>query len=438
MSKLVICCDGTRSKNRGPSEIESLQDGSVFQLYNAIDDSEAIEKYYQITASAEGLLGVLVSNAIGLGLQDDVLECYQWLIEHYQPGDQLYLFGFGQGAWTIRTLAAMVSHYGIPRLSDEDDSSALALLVYKNGYRKVALASALPVSFHPGSNDIRFCAIWERQTNSLTPDQEPLRTLLRKPERYAFHTPMQQGELSLISPLQQEACSPPILPEIEDSDSLLEQLIRAAAGAELPFFQHVLKQTDFSASGSTDREPRKKPLKTAPLSTPDNWEWLDNATAPIEAMVQARQPWNWTGIYLEAGQRYRFSARGRWRGSHLSCGPDGAESQGPALQAPAASTPSLLQRVEQRWRRFTGESSLIPEPSARRVECANWFALIGVIATSAETDVEPGNPSMTTFEIGNGCELECNSSGYLYCFANDAWGLYDNNHGEVMLSIERM
>ena len=37
--------------------------------------------------------------------------------------------------------------------------------------------------------------------------------------------------------------------------------------------------------------------------------------------------------------------------------------------------------------------------------------------------------------IGKGCEYVPKRSGYLHCFANDAWGFYGNNKGSVTLTV---
>ncbi|MFL9824213.1 hypothetical protein [Rhodoplanes sp. SY1] len=34
--------------------------------------------------------------------------------------------------------------------------------------------------------------------------------------------------------------------------------------------------------------------------------------------------------------------------------------------------------------------------------------------------------------------IEDGEGGYLYCFANDAWQMYADNHGAVALTIERI
>jgi hypothetical protein len=63
---------------------------------------------------------------------------------------------------------------------------------------------------------------------------------------------------------------------------------------------------------------------------------------------------------------------------------------------------------------------------------------VGVIANGAGTD-EKGDPiPHETFLIGSGiASYRPRESGYLYCFANDAWQTYDNNRGSVRLTIRQ-
>jgi hypothetical protein len=39
--------------------------------------------------------------------------------------------------------------------------------------------------------------------------------------------------------------------------------------------------------------------------------------------------------------------------------------------------------------------------------------------------------------IGSAAAVKPTKGGYLYCFANDAWQTYDNNRGNVTLTIAR-
>jgi uncharacterized protein (DUF2235 family) len=46
-------------------------------------------------------------------LDDNVLSCYRFLIDNYCDGDDIYLFGFSRGAYTVRVLAALIQKVGL-------------------------------------------------------------------------------------------------------------------------------------------------------------------------------------------------------------------------------------------------------------------------------------------------------------------------------------
>ncbi|MGH8499162.1 MAG: phospholipase effector Tle1 domain-containing protein, partial [Methylococcales bacterium] len=51
--------------------------------------------------------------ASGRGVYENISQAYLFLMKHYQPGDQIYLFGFSRGAFTVRCLSGMVHLFGI-------------------------------------------------------------------------------------------------------------------------------------------------------------------------------------------------------------------------------------------------------------------------------------------------------------------------------------
>ena len=57
----------------------------------------------------------ILGGAFGAGLSRNVRDCYAWLIENYEPGDELFLFGFSRGAFTARSLAGLIRNSGILR-----------------------------------------------------------------------------------------------------------------------------------------------------------------------------------------------------------------------------------------------------------------------------------------------------------------------------------
>lgn len=65
--------------------------------------------YYEI--GVNGFLG----GVFGQGLDDNIRLAYEWLIENYNDGDEIFIFGFSRGAYTARSLAGLVAIDGILR-----------------------------------------------------------------------------------------------------------------------------------------------------------------------------------------------------------------------------------------------------------------------------------------------------------------------------------
>lgn len=49
----------------------------------------------------------------GYGLNDEIIRAYEWLIDHYNAGDELFIFGFSRGAYTARSLSGLISKCGL-------------------------------------------------------------------------------------------------------------------------------------------------------------------------------------------------------------------------------------------------------------------------------------------------------------------------------------
>jgi uncharacterized protein (DUF2235 family) len=56
----------------------------------------------------------VASQATGLGITTNIIDCYAALLRMWQPGDRIFLFGFSRGAYTVRCLASVLSFCGIP------------------------------------------------------------------------------------------------------------------------------------------------------------------------------------------------------------------------------------------------------------------------------------------------------------------------------------
>ncbi|UGX91764.1 DUF2235 domain-containing protein [Bradyrhizobium barranii subsp. barranii] len=65
----------------------------------------------------------LASMATGLGITRNIVDCYAAIIGLYEEGDRIFLLGFSRGAYTVRSVAGVLSQCGIPR--NMPDGSAL-------------------------------------------------------------------------------------------------------------------------------------------------------------------------------------------------------------------------------------------------------------------------------------------------------------------------
>jgi len=55
----------------------------------------------------------LKGGLFGYGLDDEVIQAYQWLMENYNNGDHIFIFGFSRGAFTARSLSGFISKCGL-------------------------------------------------------------------------------------------------------------------------------------------------------------------------------------------------------------------------------------------------------------------------------------------------------------------------------------
>jgi uncharacterized protein (DUF2235 family) len=67
----------------------------------------AISRFYRTVYN-------FLSQATGLGLTRNIIDCYAAIIRLWKPGDRIYLFGFSRGAYTVRCLASVICSCGIP------------------------------------------------------------------------------------------------------------------------------------------------------------------------------------------------------------------------------------------------------------------------------------------------------------------------------------
>jgi hypothetical protein len=113
---IIICADGTGNttvKGRGTN---------VFKLFEAVDGNghrsdprltPQVAIYHDGVGTEVYKWVRILSGATGWGLSRNVKQLYGELARVYEPGDRIYLFGFSRGAFTVRTLAGLITTCGI-------------------------------------------------------------------------------------------------------------------------------------------------------------------------------------------------------------------------------------------------------------------------------------------------------------------------------------
>jgi uncharacterized protein (DUF2235 family) len=50
---------------------------------------------------------------LGMGLDQNVISAYYFLSNNYDEGDEIFLFGFSRGSYTVRIVADLVAKFGV-------------------------------------------------------------------------------------------------------------------------------------------------------------------------------------------------------------------------------------------------------------------------------------------------------------------------------------
>ena len=174
--------------------------------------------------------------------------------------------------------------------------------------------------------------------------------------------------------------------------------------------------------------------KDPPLTQGDYWKThVLKAGESRTVDVYAIKHWHESGIYLEAGVTYELSASGEWIDDKDKFSPAGKEPDGFHFGDVTRFAASMLGALEAPYQKILGRHADFWW--TRRDENAPWFALMGFIASDAGMDDETP-PEGEQFLIGDKATIKPKKSGYLYCFANDAWHTYGNNRGSVALTVK--
>ncbi|MCV6606181.1 MAG: DUF2235 domain-containing protein [Porticoccaceae bacterium] len=164
MKRIVICADGTW--NRPEQDPAKDFPTNVLKLARAIrptaTDGVAQQVFYDWGV---GSYESRISGGItGKGLHKNITDNYRYIVQNYAPGDEIWLFGFSRGAYTVRSLCGMINNCGILKRPDAA-LIADAFRLYKKPGARNAPKGDNSVAFRRAhshrSRQVKFVGVWD-------------------------------------------------------------------------------------------------------------------------------------------------------------------------------------------------------------------------------------------------------------------------------------
>jgi hypothetical protein len=122
MKRIVVLIDGTWNKegttnDTNVARLDGANRAASRRFIKEQGASGIIQKvHYHDGVGTEGdFFKRLLGGAIGCGLKQIILDCYGFIVDDYDPGDEIYLFGFSRGSYAARALAGLIGASGIAR-----------------------------------------------------------------------------------------------------------------------------------------------------------------------------------------------------------------------------------------------------------------------------------------------------------------------------------
>lgn len=116
--RIVVCADGTW--NRPEKNLKEDVPTNVIRLARAVSpvaaDGAPQQVFYDWGLGSyhdEWRAGTT-----GSGIHKNIMDGYRYIVQNYSPGDELFLFGFSRGAYTVRSLCGLINNCGILKRPD--------------------------------------------------------------------------------------------------------------------------------------------------------------------------------------------------------------------------------------------------------------------------------------------------------------------------------
>jgi len=162
--KIVICADGTW--NKPEEDLNKDFPTNVLRLSRAIKPfgKNNVPQQVFYDWGIGSYHDSFVAGTTGSGLDKNIMDDYRYIVQNYSPGDEIYLFGFSRGSYTVRALTGLINNCGILKRPD----AALiqkAFDHYKKSSKKYAPSGEKSIEFRKQhshkSREVKFIGVWD-------------------------------------------------------------------------------------------------------------------------------------------------------------------------------------------------------------------------------------------------------------------------------------
>jgi uncharacterized protein (DUF2235 family) len=202
MRRLIVCADGTwNSDDEGKGHPTNVVKMARAIRPVAPDGTSQVVFYHKGVGTGK-LLDRWFGGAFGKGLSENVTACYRFLVDNYNDpnsdgdGDQIFLFGFSRGAFTVRSLAGFIRNVGIlkPEHADKIDE---AYARYRNPgddwHPSGPRATEFRARYSRDVPNIRCVGVWDTVGSLGVPTRGAIGSYTRK--KYGFHNVALSGRV---------------------------------------------------------------------------------------------------------------------------------------------------------------------------------------------------------------------------------------------------
>ena len=164
--KIILSSDGTWNK---PDQRDHgvVSPTNVVKLARSLAQKDAggnaQKGFYDSGVGTGDWLDKVLGGAFGYGLSKNILDLYSALVEHHQPGDEIFVFGFSRGAYTARSLVGLIRNCGVLKPERAGQMRA-AYDLYRRGdeaSKPDGRDAVLFRSRYSKETRIRFVGVWD-------------------------------------------------------------------------------------------------------------------------------------------------------------------------------------------------------------------------------------------------------------------------------------